>query len=134
LATREFLIVVVVIVVTTRVYRVQTVSVPETLMVRRLMAYMVAFIIVWLPSTLNRAIDPESFILTCLHAAINPARGFFDFLACLYLWYTRRMDDVCGSSRMILGVDDDDASHYNIHPLKKKSVSRMREQESGDSL
>lgn len=59
-------------------------------LIKRMAAYLVAFVVAWAFSTLNRVVDLASgpvFALTVLQAAFSPSRGMWNFIAFYYSWY-----------------------------------------------
>jgi hypothetical protein len=60
--------------------------------VRRMTAFLVAFLFAWTASNVNRmtsfALGSPVYELTMLQGFFSPARGFFNFLAFMYCYYT----------------------------------------------
>ncbi|KAJ3271101.1 hypothetical protein HDV01_007038 [Terramyces sp. JEL0728] len=58
---------------------------------RRMLAYLIGFVIVWTPSSLNRitqlALGYPVYTFGILQALVSPTRGFIDFLAYFYSWW-----------------------------------------------
>ncbi|KAJ3315991.1 hypothetical protein HDV04_000199 [Boothiomyces sp. JEL0838] len=59
--------------------------------ITRMLAYMIAFWIIWAPTLINRiaeyTIGQPVFILAMINAATTPAQGFIHFLVFLITWY-----------------------------------------------
>jgi hypothetical protein len=59
--------------------------------VKRMLAYLIAFMVVWAPSSLNRttqlAAGTTVFVFAYAQSLISPMRGFINFLAYFYTWY-----------------------------------------------
>ncbi|KAI8897991.1 slime mold cyclic AMP receptor-domain-containing protein [Globomyces pollinis-pini] len=61
------------------------------LIIKRMVAYLIAFLIIWTPSSVNRMsqlIAGRSFFpLALLQALVSPTRGFINFMAYFYTWW-----------------------------------------------
>jgi ABC-type multidrug transport system fused ATPase/permease subunit len=62
-----------------------------TFVIKRMMAYLIAFVVVWLPSSLNRITQLSAgttvFVFAYSQSLISPMRGFINFLAYFYTWW-----------------------------------------------
>ena len=58
--------------------------------IKRMLWYILAFIVVWTPSSVNRVaqliLGSPVFALSVIQSLISPARGFFNFLAYFITW------------------------------------------------
>ena len=58
---------------------------------KRMMAYLIAFFLVWTPSSVNRVyglfVGEPSFVLNLAQSICSPSRGFINFIVFFYSWF-----------------------------------------------
>ncbi|KAJ3309933.1 hypothetical protein HDV04_005502 [Boothiomyces sp. JEL0838] len=73
---------------------------------KRMLAYLIGFIIVWLPTSVNRivqiALGNQVFAVGIIHAMLTPTRGFIDFCAYFYTWWHSPAN--VGDHKMSMGM------------------------------
>ena len=101
-----------------------------TLVVRRMVAYMIAFVIVWTPSNINRitqlVVGSPIFGLSVAQSLVSPLRGFLNFCAFIYAWYHSDENKLFKTSSTVLGSGDTFPGR-SIVAISNLSVNRSGE-------
>ncbi|KAJ3307809.1 hypothetical protein HDV04_002535 [Boothiomyces sp. JEL0838] len=101
---------------------------------RRMLAYLIGFVIVWTPSSLNRiaqiALGYPVYTLGIMQALVSPTRGFIDFCAYFYSWWysPANIRDRKMSVDQDLGLDKKKGKTLNV----QKSTQTLRKSPSID--
>lgn len=95
-----------------------------------MMAYLIAFVVVWSPSSLNRITQLSTgttiFVFAYAQSIVSPMRGFINFLAYFYTWWYSPLHDISsnpGSSFNKSGMKNSGSvnSLLNRNEIKKST-------------